>query len=642
MKKLISLILCCALVLTLAGCAGTTVVVGECTCPPEAHTPAATPTEAPAAPTEAPAAPEAPAAGTLKTGLAILPNLSKSVATTAEAEGKAEFDVTVVAVTVDENGVVQNCVIDSLGASVPFSATGKTEVQTKNELGFDYGMVKYNASSIGKEWFEQAAALAQFAVGKTVDQVKGNYSSDVDLATSATIKLEGYVGGIEAAAANAKELGAVSGDELKLVITASTTAEAGKIQLDLDAAALTLKGETVTSATIDSLQAPVTFDEAGVITSSLDAPKTKNELGFDYGMVAYKASGIGKEWFEQAEYFCDYITGKTLTEVATIAVDEGTKTTDVDLATGCTIAIGGFQKLIAKAAPAKSLKTGLAILPNLSKSASTTAEAEGKAEFDVTVVAVTVDENGVIQNCVIDSVGTSAAFSAEAGTAEVQTKNEQGFEYGMVKYNASSIGKEWFEQAAALADFAVGKTVDQVKGNYSADVDLATSATIKLEGYVGGIEAAAANAKELGAVTGNELKLVITASTTVEAGKIQLDLDAAALTLDGETVTSAVIDSLQAPVTFDEAGIITSSLDAPKTKNELGFDYGMVAYKASGIGKEWFEQAEYFCDYITGKTLTEVATIAVDEGTKTTDVDLATGCTIAIGGFQKLIAKAAG
>ena len=349
MKKLISAILCCALVLTLTGCAGTTVVVGNCTCPPEAHQPAAAPTEAPADPTEAPAAPAAPATGGLKTGLAILPNLSKSVATTAEAEGKAEFDVTVVAVTEDEGGIIRNCVIDSLGASVPFSATGKTEVQTKNELGFDYGMVKYNASSIGKEWFEQAAALAQFAEGKTVDQVKGGYSSDVDLATSATIYLGGYVGGIEAAVANAQELGAAAGDQLKLVITASTTAEVGKIQLDLNAAALTLDGEKITSCTIDSLQAPVTFDETGAITSSLDAPKTKNQLGFDYGMVAYKASGIGKEWFEQAEYFCDYITGKTLTEVATIAVDEGTKTTDADLATGCTIAIGGFQGLIAKA-----------------------------------------------------------------------------------------------------------------------------------------------------------------------------------------------------------------------------------------------------------------------------------------------------
>ena len=351
MKKLTAMILCCALMLGLAGCAGTTVVVGNCTCPPEAHEPAAVPTEAPANPTEAPAAPAAPAAGGLRTGLAIVPSLSKSASATAEADGKAEFDVTVVAVTVDEGGVIRNCVIDSLGHTAAFAAEqGTVEVKTKNELGFDYGMVAYNASGIGKEWFEQAAALAQFAEGKTVDQVKGNYSSDVDLATSATIYLGGYVGGIEAAVANAKDLGAVAGDELKLAVNASVTTSEGKIQLDLDAAAVTLAGETITSCTIDSLQAPVTFDETGAITSSLDAPRTKNQLGFDYGMVAYKASGIGKEWFEQAEYFCDDITGKTLTEVATISVDEGTKTTDADLATGCTIAIGGFQGLIAKAA----------------------------------------------------------------------------------------------------------------------------------------------------------------------------------------------------------------------------------------------------------------------------------------------------
>jgi len=340
MKKLISMIVCCALILVLAGCAGTTVVVGNCTCPPEAHEPA----------TEAPAA---PAAGGLKTGLAIVPSLSKSAATTADAEGKAEFDVTVVAVTVDANGVIESCVIDSVGASSAFSAEiGTVEVKSKNEKGFDYGMKK--ASGIGKEWFEQAAELAAFAKGKTMEQVKAGitngYASDVDLATSATVYLGGYVGAMEAAAANAKDLGAASGDQLKLAIKASVTVSEGKIQLDLDAAAVTLDGQTVTSATIDSLQAPVTFDETGAITSSLDAPRTKNQLGFDYGMVAYNASGIGKEWFEQTEAFCAYITGKTLAEVAGIAVDESAKTTDVDLAASCTIAIGGFQSLIAKAA----------------------------------------------------------------------------------------------------------------------------------------------------------------------------------------------------------------------------------------------------------------------------------------------------
>ena len=184
--------------LALTGCAGTTVVVGNCTCPPEAHQPAAAPTEAPADPTEAPAAPAAPATGGLKTGLAILPNLSKSVATTAEAEGKAEFDVTVVAVTVDEGGVIHNCVIDSLGASVPFSATGKTEVQTKNELGFDYGMVAYNASKIGLEWFQQTENFCAYVSGKTAEAVASiavspeEKPTDVDLAAECSISIGGF------------------------------------------------------------------------------------------------------------------------------------------------------------------------------------------------------------------------------------------------------------------------------------------------------------------------------------------------------------------------------------------------------------------------------------------------------------------
>ena len=94
---------------------------------------------------------------------------------------------------------------------------------------------------------------------------------------------------------------------------------------------------------------------------------------------------------------------------------------------------------------------------------------------------------------------------------------------------------------------------------------------------------------------------------------------------------------------YDGTGTITTDVTAaPKTKAQQGFDYGMVAYQASGIGKEWFEQVENFCSYITGKTFAEVADIAVSESTAPADVDLSTGTTIAIGGFQKLIAKAAG
>ena len=61
-------------------------------------------------------------------------------------------------------------------------------------------------------------------------------------------------------------------------------------------------------------------------------------------------AGSAYEWNEQAAAFCAYVTGKTADQVAGIAVDEKTAPTDVDLAATVTIAVGGFQALIAKAA----------------------------------------------------------------------------------------------------------------------------------------------------------------------------------------------------------------------------------------------------------------------------------------------------
>ncbi len=65
----------------------------------------------------------------------------------------------------------------------------------------------------------------------------------------------------------------------------------------------------------------------------------------------------------------------------------------------------------------------------------------------------------------------------------------------------------------------------------------------------------------------------------------------------------------------------------------------MKAY--AGSQYEWNEQAANFAAYVTGKTAADVSGIAVTEG-KPADADLAAGVTIAIGGFQALIAKAAG
>ena len=350
MKKHISLLLTLALVLALfAGCAGTRVVYyTDCTCG-----------------SDTPAKDDKPVAeGAVKTGLYIGTNISGTTAATAEENGKADYDVTLVAVTLDDKGIITDCVIDSLGTSVAFDAAGlptgfdpEAAIQTKNELGDNYGMVAYGGAKY--EWYQQAAALADFAVGKTVEELKSGAiddsgkAADADLASTATIYLGGYVAAIEKAAANAQHLGAQAGDELKLAsvndLDASAAQEAGGgAVLNCDVTALTVRDGVITSCVIDSLQAQVEFSGDGTLVTDVTAPvKTKNEQGEAYGMKAW--GGAIAEWNEQAASFAAYVTGKTAAEVAGIAVDEGTKPTGADLATSVTIAVGGFQALIAKA-----------------------------------------------------------------------------------------------------------------------------------------------------------------------------------------------------------------------------------------------------------------------------------------------------
>lgn len=359
MKKRIAMSLVLALLLgTLTGCAGTPVVYyTECNCPVDAHgtqnkedvkTEADESTE------------QIKVEGAVKTGLAVVTGIGGS-----ENAVAADYDVTIVAVTVDDAGVIEECIIDSVGTKVTFDAQGavtadlEAEILTKNELGDAYGMKAYGGAAY--EWYEQAEALAQYAEGKTLEELKngavdetGKAPAGTDLASTATIYLGGYVSAIEAAVGAAKHLGARAEDELKLAvinsIAGSKSAEAetaGTAQLDCDVIALTVKDDVITSCYIDAVQAKVQFDAEGTITTDLTAPvQTKNQLGENYGMVAW--GGASYEWDQQAASFAAYVTGKTAAEVAGIAVTEG-KPSEADLASSVTIAIGGFQALVAKA-----------------------------------------------------------------------------------------------------------------------------------------------------------------------------------------------------------------------------------------------------------------------------------------------------
>lgn len=358
MKKIPLILTIILIVSLLAGCAGTPVVYyTDCTCPAGAHDNTAADVDTTPVLSE----------GALKTGLYIGTAIGDSKAATTEANGTAKYDVLIAAVLVDDKGVIHNCIIDGVSASIEFNAAGEITTKldaapvTKNELGDTYGMRK--ASSIGAEWNEQAAAIAKFTVGKTVEEFEkgaisetGKAPEGTDLASSATMYMSSYVDAVKKAVANAKPLGAQTGDALKMAtimkISDSKSASAekdGTAQLDVDVVALTVKGETITSCYLDSTQAKVAFDATGAIkTADLTAPvPTKTELGENYGMVAWGKAKA--EWNEQAASFAKYVTGKTASEVAGIAVTEGKTPADADLVSSVTIKINGFMDLIAKA-----------------------------------------------------------------------------------------------------------------------------------------------------------------------------------------------------------------------------------------------------------------------------------------------------
>ena len=196
MKKTLSLALACILMLAiLVGCAGTTVVINECTCP-EGHEPEAT---QPTQPTQT--EPTITGEGAVKTGLSITTSVSDSTSATAEADGAVKYDITLAAVTVDDNGVITSCYIDSLQAKVSFDAAGTitsdvSAFATKNELGDSYGMKAWGGAAY--EWNEQAASFAAYVTGKTAAEVAGiavnekTAPADADLSSTVTIAIGGF------------------------------------------------------------------------------------------------------------------------------------------------------------------------------------------------------------------------------------------------------------------------------------------------------------------------------------------------------------------------------------------------------------------------------------------------------------------
>ncbi|MCQ4636341.1 hypothetical protein NE619_06340 [Anaerovorax odorimutans] len=301
---------------------------------------------------------------TLKTGFAVTSSVENSKDAGKE-DGLAQTDSTAFGVLVDSDGVIVKCVIDSAQTKINFSKEGKLltpldkPVPTKYELGDDYGLHK--ASSLGKDWKDQITAFCDYVQGKTLDEVKGisvdekTAPKDEELASSVTIKIGGFIEGLDKAVSDAKDRGAKKGDTLGLGIVTridkskDAGAEDGLAQANSSYALASFNGDgQVTSCVIDGSQSNLNFNSQGKFTSDLTAPqKTKAGMGDDYGMKA--KSGIGKEWYEQSAAYSDYVLGKTEKEITDVAVNKEGSPADPELASSVTISVGDFNGCITKA-----------------------------------------------------------------------------------------------------------------------------------------------------------------------------------------------------------------------------------------------------------------------------------------------------
>ncbi|MDO5302133.1 MAG: hypothetical protein Q4E76_06510 [Tissierellia bacterium] len=266
----------------------------------------------------------------------------------------------------------------------------------------------------------------------------------------------------------------------------------------------------IVAAKFDVIQPSITLDEAGV-PGTFEEIESKNVLGDAYGMK--KASEIGKEWYEQAEAFADYITGKTVDEVKNIPTkvkdEKHQNVADTpDLASSVTIDIGSFQSLVEEAYATKAEAAGATYI-GLDLAASDRSKAEEgkptKVGFNIYATGVAVDQEGKIVQTLIDVVQPSIEFAdgAFADAEEVQTKNELGDAYGMKK--ASEIGLEWYEQADNFEAYTIGKTAEEVVAiptkmrdeshmNVADTPDLSSTVSIDIGDFQNNVVAAVENA----------------------------------------------------------------------------------------------------------------------------------------------------
>ncbi len=306
-------------------------------------------------------------------------------------------------------------------------------------------------------------------------------------------------------------------------IDSSTEAEGDKgprAQVDTTSAAVAFdKNDRVVKVVIDTAQTGVEFDSGGKLLTDKEGNfRTKTELGDEYNMK--RASGIGKEWFEQIADLERWMVGKTVNEITAMKVKEGAPghthvPDEPDLTSTVTITVEDYLAAVEKAhrnaveigAGAQTLGLGHDISVGSSKSAE--GDKGPFAQVDTTMAATAFDRDGKVVKTIIDTAQTSVEYDNKGKLVtnkdgQFRTKTELGNDYNMKR--VSGIGKEWFEQIAELEKWMAGKTVDEIRSmkvkegapghtHVPDEPDLTSTVTITVESYISAVTKSQRNAR---------------------------------------------------------------------------------------------------------------------------------------------------
>ena len=295
----------------------------------------------------------------VKLGLGVYTNVSAASNAEGDANGQGKVALTAAVITVDADGKVVACDLDTADITVAYTGDGKAIAndgfKTKAELGDAYNMKAYGGAT--KEWYEQANTFETIVAGKTLAEIKA-LVAEADKGTTdvinagCTIMVAEFVRAIEKAFANLSESAATSAASVKLGIhTEQTLNDAneekdGKNQIETTVFAAAVSEGKIVAAASDCVQVAFTFDAKGVSGYDLSkAVSSKREAGVNYGMKAY--GGAAKEWFEQADAFNAATVGKTAGEISSLMGADNHGTADLQAA-GCTILVNGLVKAASK------------------------------------------------------------------------------------------------------------------------------------------------------------------------------------------------------------------------------------------------------------------------------------------------------